>query len=112
MSADGTTIAFFSQTPSGLHLFTIGSNGRDLRQRTFDEPGENTLPFWSGDGRSIFHYRGRALHRISVDDGRDERVFDDFHWSSRNWPAARGNELYFHEFDHSRRVRRAVIRRL
>lgn len=111
-SPDGTEIVFFSLLPSGAQIFTIGADGQGARQWTFDENGTNTLPFWSGDGESIFYYRDRALHRLHRDEARDERVLADFHWSSRNWGAAYGDRLYYNEFDGSRNFRQAVIKDL
>lgn len=111
-SPDGREIVFFSALRSGAQLFTIGTDGRGLAQLTFDEDGTNTLPFWSSDGRSIFYYRDRSLHRLHLGELRDEKVYADFHWSSRNWPAAHGDRLFFSEFDNDRTVHRGVIRNL
>jgi Tol biopolymer transport system component/DNA-binding winged helix-turn-helix (wHTH) protein len=111
-SPDGTEIVFFSMLPSGAQVFTVGVDGEDARQWTFDENGINTLPFWAGDGQSIFYYRGQALHRLHRDEGRDELVLADFHWSSKNWGAAYGDRLYFSHFGAEAGGRRAVIRDL
>ncbi|NNK38793.1 MAG: hypothetical protein HKP03_09960 [Xanthomonadales bacterium] len=111
-SPDGTEIVFFSLLPTGAQVFTIGADGQGVRQWTFDENGTNTLPFWSGDGESVFFYRDRALHRLHLDEGRDERVLPEFHWSSKNWGAAYGDRLYYNEFDVSRDFRQAVIKNL
>ncbi len=111
-SPDGAEIVFFSLLPSGAQVFTVGVDGQDARQWTFDENGTNTLPFWSGDGESIFYYRDRALHRLHRDEGRDELVLPDFHWSSKNWGAVHGDRLYHNQFDPARNFRQAVIRDL
>ncbi|MDJ0813361.1 MAG: winged helix-turn-helix domain-containing protein [Woeseiaceae bacterium] len=111
-SPDGSKIVFFSMLPSGAQIFTIGVDGQGLRQWTFDENGTNTLPFWSGDGASVFYYKDRALHRIYLDEGRDELVLPDFHWSSKNWAAEYGDRLYYNHFDGSRGFREAVIKDL
>ena len=111
-SPDGTEIVFFSLLPSGAQIFTIGVDGQDLRQWTFDENGTNTLPFWSGDGESVLYYKDRALHRVYRDEGRDEQVLADFHWSSRNWAAAHGDRLIYNHFDGSSGFREAVIKDL
>ncbi len=111
-SPDGTAIVFFSMLSSGAQIFTIDTDGEDLRQWTFDENGTNTLPFWSGDGESVFYYKDRALHRVYLDEGRDEPVLADFHWSSKNWAAEYGDRLYFNHFDGSAGFREAVIKDL
>jgi Tol biopolymer transport system component/DNA-binding winged helix-turn-helix (wHTH) protein len=111
-SPDGTEIVFFSMLPSGAQVFTVGVDGQDVRQWTFDENGINTLPFWSSDGESIFYYRDQALHRLHRDEGRDEQVLADFHWSSKNWGAAYGDRLYYSHFGPARDFREAVIRDL
>ena len=108
-SPDRRELVFFSMLPSGAQVFTIDTDGRDLKQLTFDEPGMNTLPFWASDGRSIFYHRDRSLHRLFRDEGRDDKVLDDFHWSSRTWALAHGERLYFHEFDKAEGSQRAVI---
>lgn len=112
VSPDGTEIAFFSLLPSGAQIFSVGADGRDVRQWTFDANGTNTLPFWSGDGESIYYYRDRALHRLYRDEGRDEQVLANFHWSSKNWGAAHGDRLYYNDFGSERDFRQATIRNL
>ena len=112
VSPDGTEIVFFALLPSGAQIFTVGVDGRGARQWTFDEDGVNTLPFWSSDGESIFYYRHESLHRLHRDEGRDERVLPDFHWSSRNWGAVYGDHLYYSDFDAAVGDRRAVIKDL
>ena len=109
-SPDGRRIVFFAMLPSGAQLFAIGTDGRGLKQLTFDENGTNTLPFWSSDSRSVFYYKEKSLHRLHLDEDRDERVIEDFHWSSRNWAAAHGDQLFFHEFNPDRSVLRGMIR--
>lgn len=107
---DGRKIVFFSPLSSGTQVFTIGSDGGDFKQETFDDSGSNALPIWSDDGASIYYYRDRDFHRLLLDEGRDEKVIEDFHWSSRNWVAVHGDELAYHEFDRASGFQRAVIR--
>ena len=111
-SPDGTEIAFFSMLPSGAQVFTVGVDGRNARQWTFDKDGTNTLPFWSHDSETIYYYRDQALHRLHRDEGRDELVLPDFHWSSKNWAAAHGDRLYYNDFSEGREFRKATIRNL
>lgn len=112
VSADGRTIVFFSQIASGMQLFTINHEGKDLRQLTFDERGENTLPTWAGDGESILYYRGRSLHELNPNDGSDSEVFADFHWSSRNWLDAHGDRITFHNIHRPTRMQKTIVRTL
>lgn len=109
-SRDGGTIVFFSSLSSGSQLFTIGSDGRQFRQLTFNDGGTNVLPVWSDDGASIYYYRDRSLHRLFLDEGRDQEIIADFHWSSRNWVAIHGDQLAYHEYDRASGFQRAAIR--
>ena len=111
-SPDGKRIVFFTRNPTGMQIVTIDSDGNNLRQLTYDEPGENTLPTWSGDGAAILYYRGRSLHRLSPADGSDLQVFSDFHWSSRNWLTAHGDRISYHIIDRPTGVQRTVVREM
>lgn len=110
VSYDGRAVAFFSQIPSGIHVFTIDVDGKNLRQRTFDEGGVNTLPAWSHDG-SLYYYQDRALHKLLPAGDSSTLVLEDFHWSSRNYLAVGGDKIAFHHWP-SRTDRRAVIKDL
>ena len=107
VSFDGRTVAFFSQIPSGIHVFTIDVDGKNLRQRTFDEGGTNTLPAWSHDG-SLYYYRDRSLHKLPPTGDSSTLVLEDFHWSSRNFLAIHVDKIAFHDFA-DRADRHAVI---
>lgn len=107
VSYDGRTVAYFSQIPSGIHVFTIDADGKNLRQRTFDEGGMNTLPAWSTDG-SLHYYRDRSLHKLPPTGDSSTLVLEDFHWSSRNFLAIHGDKIAFHDFL-NRADRHAVI---
>ncbi len=111
-SPDGKRIVFFTRDSSGMQIALIGTDGNDLRQLTFDEPGENALPTWSGDGATILYYRGRSLHRLDPADGSDTLLIADFHWSSRNWLAAFGDRISYHEIDRTNGKQRTVVRHL
>lgn len=110
VSYDGRTVAFFSETPSGVHVFTIDLDGTNLRQRTFDEGGMNTLPAWSHDG-SLYYYRQRSLYRLPGVEGRGAEVLPEFHWSSRNFLSVHVDKIAYHEFP-TPEDRRGVIRDL
>jgi Tol biopolymer transport system component len=110
VSGDGHSIAFFSKLPSGMQLFVINKDGADLRQITFDEAGENALPSWAGDGENILYYRGRSLHRLSPIGGLDTQIYDDFHWSSRNWLSAYEDQITFHNIDRTTGEQHTFVR--
>jgi Tol biopolymer transport system component len=97
VSYDGRTVAFFSQIPSGIHVFTIDVDGKNLRQRTFDEDGINTLPHWATDG-SLYYYRDRSLHKLPPTGDAGTLVLEGFHWSSRNFLAIHGDKIALHDF--------------
>ena len=111
-SPDGKQIVFFTRNDTGLQLLTINHDGSNLRQLTFDEPGNNTLPTWAGDGESILYYRDRSLHRLNPADGSDTVVFSDFHWSTRNWVAAYENRITYHQQDRTIGERRTIVREI
>jgi Tol biopolymer transport system component len=95
-----------------MQIVAMNSDGDMLRQLTFDEPGENTLPTWTGDGADVLYYRGRSLHRLSMSDGSDTQLFADFHWSSRNWLTAYGDRISYHFIDRPNNVQRTIVKEL
>jgi Tol biopolymer transport system component len=111
-SPDGERIVFFSRNATGMQLFMIDSDGSNLRQLTFDEPGQNTLPTWAGDGQSILYYRDRSLNQLNPADSSDRTLFPDFHWSTRNWLNAYGDRITYHEKDRSTDLKRTVVREI
>lgn len=111
-SPDGKRIVFFTRNATGMQLAMIDNDGNNLRQLTFDEPGQNTLPTWAGDGESILYYRDRALHRLSPADGSDTKIFSNFHWSTHNWLDTFGNRVTYHNPDRTIGQRRTVVREL
>lgn len=112
VSPDGSSVAFFTQLATGIHIFTVGIDGEDLRQLTFDEGGVNTLPTWSANEDVIYYYRSESLHRMSPAGGPSVEVLPDFHWSSRAWLAVYGNRIAYHEYGIEPGVQRTVIRNL
>ena len=111
-SPDGKRIVFFTRNATGMQLAMIGIDGSNMRQLTFDEPGQNALPTWAGDGQSILYYRDRSLHRLDPADGSDTKIFSDFHWSTRNWLNAHGNRITYHEKDRATGLVRTVVREI
>ena len=109
-SPDRKTIVFFGLDSTGMQLYTIGSDGKNLRQLTFDNPGRNALPTWAGDGKSILYYRDRSLYRLDSADGSDTQVFADFHWSSKNWLDAHGDRITYHNINRPTGEESTVVR--
>lgn len=112
LSRDGEAVTYFSVLPSGMQVFAVDVDGSNLQQLTFDEPGENSLPTWSGDGQAILYYRGRSLHLLDPSTGSDTQVFSDFHWSTRNWLNASANRITFHNVDRPNRQQKTFVREL
>lgn len=111
-SPDHETIVFFGLDSTGMQLYTVGSDGENLQQLTFDNPGRNVLPTWASDGQSILYYRGRSLYRLDPSSGSDTQVFADFQWSSKNWLDAHGDRITYHNIDRPTGDQRTVVRSL
>jgi dipeptidyl aminopeptidase/acylaminoacyl peptidase len=74
-SPDGSQIAFSSDAPGNIEIYTVRVNGRALRRLTF-HPDIDLAPAWSPDGRQIAFYRvqGATDDVFVVDtDGESER---------------------------------------
>lgn len=111
-SRDGDRLVYFSNAEAGGQVFMVGTDGTGLEQLTFDEGVLNILPTWAGDGESIFYYADRSLHRLSPETGDDERVFADFHWSSRNWLDAHDDKITYHKINRPTGDKETVVRSL
>jgi Tol biopolymer transport system component len=109
MTSDGLEIAFFSGATSGTQVFSIGADGGNRRQRTFDEAALNTLPVWSADDAWLYYYRNRSLYRLPRDGDRSEEVLADFHWSLQHWLIAHGDRIAFRVRNVVPEQRRTVV---
>ncbi len=111
-SPSGRQIVFFSPLANGAQVMTIGSDGRSLRQHTSDDGGFNTLPTFGSDEDTIYYYAGETFIRQDLDEGRKEVVVEDFHWSTRNWPAIHEDLLVYHQIDRTVRSQKTILHNL
>jgi eukaryotic-like serine/threonine-protein kinase len=81
-SRDGSRIAFFSHTPEREQLFTIATDGSDLRQVTRGLPGMYIMPRFSPDGSSLYFFAHEppAFRRVGVNGGNAETVVPGWLW--------------------------------
>ena len=56
-SPDGKRIAFTSDRSGQYEIWTIDANGTNLRQVSFNSPGNTSFPLWSADGQRILFRR-------------------------------------------------------
>ena len=83
-SRDGARIAFFSFTQENEQIFTIGTDGRDLRQVTRGLPGLCIMPRFSPDGTLLYYFTDAppSFRRVAASGGRPETVVDGWRWGS------------------------------
>jgi Tol biopolymer transport system component/DNA-binding winged helix-turn-helix (wHTH) protein len=91
VSRDGTKVLYFMN-----EMYFLDINGGEPVQLSFAGSGRSTLPVWSRSEDTIYYYRDRSLHRLDPVTGVDERVVEDFHWSSRNWHAVHEQRVAYH----------------
>jgi Tol biopolymer transport system component len=84
-SPDGERVAFFEHTSGGVHLFTIGVDGNDLRQVTSRQGEQNIVPRWSPRGESLLFSQVRptsSLRKVSTTGGDSTEVLP-WTWDTR-----------------------------
>ncbi len=81
-SPDGKKLAFLRRPPSSerYQVFTVDTDGTNLRQLTCYEEGYVWYPTWSPDGKQIAFEYGpgggiKTLRVVSVDDGKTRELF-------------------------------------
>jgi eukaryotic-like serine/threonine-protein kinase len=81
-SPDGRRIAFFSGTEQNEQIFTVGTDGGDLRQVTRGLPGIYVMPRWSPDGSNLYFFTHdpASFRRIASAGGVAETVVDGWLW--------------------------------
>ena len=70
-------IAFFHETEAGIHVFTISTDEREIRQTHKTEGERNLLPRWSALGDHLFFNRvlpKPSFRRIPADGGDSTEV--------------------------------------
>jgi Tol biopolymer transport system component len=63
-SPDGSRIAFSQQSGSDVHVFTIGIDGKDIRQVTEGAGQQNLVPHWSGDASWLHFVQSRPIASV------------------------------------------------
>ena len=81
-SPDGSRIAFFSYTPEREQLFTVATDGSDLRQVTRGLPGLYIMPRFSPDGAFLYFFTHDppAFRRVAANGGNPETVVPGWLW--------------------------------
>jgi hypothetical protein len=123
VSADGRRVSYFTPVDGAMQIFTVGVDGSDRQQWTFDNEVLNILPDWRNSD-AIYYYRtggesaaagaasAMSLRRLTLADGRDIEIDPNFHFSTRNWLLAHSERIAF--FHHNIRPDspRTVVRNL
>ena len=92
VSPDDGRIAFFANVAGDMHIFTIDSDGSDLRQLTFGTRQDNIHPSWSPDGSALYYYGSRTdrgaprfgWRRVNADGSADTEVVAGWQWLTHN----------------------------
>jgi Tol biopolymer transport system component len=100
-SPDGRRIAFFSKTEENEQLFTVGTDGRDLRQVTRGLPGFYIMPRWSPDASSLYFFTHdpASFRRVSSSGGAASTVVEGWFWGTvmGAWLDPAGRSVAFNE---------------
>lgn len=84
-SPDGRRVAFFGRADYAIAIFTIGTDGSDLRQLTAGRE-LNHSPRWSHDGEYIVFYQIKpqlSLRRVPALGGASTAILD-WNWETEN----------------------------
>jgi len=107
-SPGGNRIALFHRIQSGVHVFSIASDGTDLRQITSGRGERNIVPRWSAQGDALFFSQVRpadSLRKIAASGGQSTEVFP-WAWTARVEMAEHGRAIVF------ARDQQFIVRRL
>ena len=83
-SPAGDRIAFFQPTDSGVHVFTMRTDGKELAQVTAREGEVNVMPKWSADGAFLYFFQAKpavSLRKVPVTGG-DATEVGPWRWDS------------------------------
>jgi Tol biopolymer transport system component len=86
-SPEGDRIAFFGLADRGLHLFTLRSDGSELRQVTRVDDERNVMPQWSRDVSALYYYRqlpSPSFRKVPAAGGASTTVVDGWTWEQHN----------------------------
>lgn len=87
-SPDGNKIVFFGISEEGdIHIFTIGSDGKNLAQITRGKGERNIHPQWSHDGATIYFYQFHptvSFRKISSSGGESVELVQGWQWGTHN----------------------------
>jgi Tol biopolymer transport system component len=106
-SPDGTRIAFFATVDPLEQIFTVGRDGRDLRQITHEKREANVMPRWSGDGSFLYFYRqlpAPSFRKVPAEGGPSVAVVDVWRWEVHNGTSVdrEGRRIVYSFYDNGR----------
>jgi serine/threonine protein kinase len=84
-SPDGSRIAFMQPAGGDPQIFTIATDGTDMRQITRGKGEINGLPRWSADGSFLYYYRAYpspSFRKIPAAGGADSEVAAGWAWET------------------------------
>ncbi len=87
-SPDGSRIVFFGVNQEGdIHIYTVGTDGKNLAQVTRGKKERNIHPQWSADGSTIYFYQFHptvSFRKISVHGGESTELVQGWEWGTHN----------------------------
>ncbi len=108
-SPDGSRIAFMQPAGGDPQIFTIATDGTDMRQLTRGKGEINGLPRWSADGSFLYYYHAYpspSFRKVSAAGGADSEVAAGWSWETHNAAeeAPGGGRLVYTLLEHNREV--------
>lgn len=109
-SPDGKTVVFFQVDEKGdVHIYTIGTDGGNLRQITTAEGEQNLHPQWSADGKTIYFYQihpDLSFRQIPAEGGESSVLVKGWEWSTHNYShiSPDGKQIIYTKLDRDKPV--------